>query len=539
MRAVIALWRVMVRRDALQLTLWILGNALMALVAIGGVNQSYGTLDQRRELLATVMANPVILLFRGLPSGPDHAPFVLFLILPFLVMIAAFMSSFLAVRHTRADEEEGRTELIGATPAARGSAFTATVLHGVVANLLTAVMIALAFIVGGLPVGGSFVAGAAVGAAGLSFLAIALLGAQLFSTSRGANTFGVAMIMITFLMCGFGNASGTPSADLTRMTSGPLAWFSPFGWAENTRPFADDDVRPILLCVGFAIVVGAVSAVLLHARDVGASFVPGRRGPQRASWALRGPTSMVWRFVRSGVLWWAVGSFFTGALATGLASVVGTAAKDNAALAKVLTSLTQGGSLVAGTVTIFMTMVGVLASCAVVQVMVRARQEEARGSVEPVWAAPVGRQRWLLGYVINAAVTIVIVCLAAVLGAAAGLAKSGPDAEAMRDAWIVVGGQAAAAGVFIVVAALLVILLPRASVAVSWALVLVAVVVGFFGPIFGLPQGFAHVSPIADAPTIGASGTDLRGLWWLLAVIVVGVAASLVLVRRRPLVPAG
>ena len=45
---------------------------------------SYGTQQDRQALLATAIANPVILLFRGLPSGADEGAFIAFLIFPFL-----------------------------------------------------------------------------------------------------------------------------------------------------------------------------------------------------------------------------------------------------------------------------------------------------------------------------------------------------------------------------------------------------------------------------------------------------------------------
>jgi hypothetical protein len=77
----------------------------------------------------------------------------------------------------------------------------------------------------------------------------------------------------TFVLAGAGNALGTPSADLTRMTSSALAWFSPFGWAENTRPFDTDDAWPLASVLATLVLLGG--AALLHARrDLGASFVP-------------------------------------------------------------------------------------------------------------------------------------------------------------------------------------------------------------------------------------------------------------------------
>ncbi|HOQ20793.1 MAG TPA: polyketide antibiotic transporter, partial [Microbacterium sp.] len=107
------------RRDALQVTVWVGGTAALAAAGYPGIRGSYGDEQERAGLLATVMANPVILLFRGLPSGADEAQMVSFLLLPWLLLLGALMGAFLAVRHARGDEEDGRLELVAATPAGR------------------------------------------------------------------------------------------------------------------------------------------------------------------------------------------------------------------------------------------------------------------------------------------------------------------------------------------------------------------------------------------------------------------------------------
>ncbi|PIJ42294.1 polyketide antibiotic transporter, partial [Leucobacter sp. OLES1] len=230
MPALMPLLRLRIRRDRVQLLLWIIATVLLAYSAQSGVSASYGSLAERKVLLQTVVANPVILLFRGLPSGPDDAAFMLFLILPWLAMMAAFMALFLAVRHTRGDEESGRAELIGATPAGRSAPLTATLIEGAGASVLLGVLVAAVTLALGLAPGGSLVAGAGTAAAGLVFLAVGLCAAQLMRTSRGANSLGVWVLLATFLASGIGNALGTPSADLQRIESSWLAWVSPFGW---------------------------------------------------------------------------------------------------------------------------------------------------------------------------------------------------------------------------------------------------------------------------------------------------------------------
>ncbi|WP_433676099.1 ABC transporter permease [Microbacterium gorillae] len=535
--AVRTLWAVQMRRDRLQLAVWILGNAAMAGLAVTGVAQSYGSEAERSTLLATAIANPVVLTFRGLPSGAGAAEFTGFLILPFLVMIAAFMSSFLAVRHTRAEEESGRAELVGATMASRGSALCATALHGFTANALTAAAVAVAFLASGLPLSGSVTAGVTTGAAGLVFLGVGLIAAQLFASSRGANALGVIVILASFLVGGVGNAIGSPNADLTRMESSVLAWFSPFGWAENVRPFADNDPGPFLPLVAAAAIGLLLAAALQSRRDVGASLLAPRRRRAQASGSLRGPVTLVGRLTRGSAIAWAVGAFLTGVLATSLASVVQDLGGSNPAIATILEAMSQSGDLRAGTVVIFFTVVGILASCCAVQLIARARQEEAHGTVEPLWAAAVGRRGWLASYLAVGVIAIAVVDGAAVLGALVGLARSGDDL--VREVWVGAAGQGAVAVAFLTITALVLVVLPRWTIGIGWSIVVLATIIGLFGPLFGLPDELTRLSPFSQVPTVTAGGVDGRGVIGIIATAAIALVLSVWLVRRRPLVTAG
>ena len=74
------------RRDWVQLVLWTVGTALLAYLSFVGVAESYATAQDRTSLLAAAFANPVILLFRGLPSGAGEGAFMVFLIFPWLAI---------------------------------------------------------------------------------------------------------------------------------------------------------------------------------------------------------------------------------------------------------------------------------------------------------------------------------------------------------------------------------------------------------------------------------------------------------------------
>ncbi|WP_368497009.1 ABC transporter permease [Herbiconiux sp. A18JL235] len=534
----ITLLALRLRRDAVQLALWIVGAAGLALLSVGGIASSYGTEQNRADLLATAIANPVVLLFRGLPSGAGEGAFAAFLILPFIALLAAFMSVFLAVRHTRADEEAGRAELLGVTRAGRLLPLAATAVHGLLANVVLAALVAVSLVATGLPVGGSLMTGAASGAVGLVFLGVGLVAAQVLPTPRAANAAAVWVLMTTFVLAGLGNALGAPSADLQSVESSGLTWVSPFGWAENTRPFADDSGLPVLLCLAVGVALGAIAAALQARRDVGASLVPERRGSSDAGTLLATPTALVWRLTWPAVVGWAVGGLLTGLLATTLSGVLQQAASQLPSVQAVIDALSAGGSLAQGAVVIFFTMLGILAACCAVQVVSRARHEEAHGTAEPVLAAAVTRMQWLAGYVVVAMVGILAVITAAVAGAALGLAgQSDPDWSLMGDVLVTAGGQMAAASVFLVLTALLLVLAPRLTVPVGWALVLVGAVLGLFGGLFGFPEWLVDLSPVAVSPTVGADGVELRGLGWLVVAALAGGAASFALMRRRESAP--
>ena len=479
----------------------------------------------------------MILLFRGLPSGSGDGEFIAFLIVPWLALLAALMSSFLAVRHTRGDEESGRAEIVAATPAARALPTLVTLLHGIGANILLGGLTALAFIAVGLDAGGSVVLGAAVGAVGVCFLGVGLVAAQLMRTSRGANSLAMAVLLGTFLLAGIGNALGTPSDDLTSMTSSWVAWLSPFAWAENTRPFSENALGPVVLTLGCALVLVIAAIALQTARDVGGAFVPERNGRVDASAALSSPTALAWRLTYPAVIAWAVGAAIVGLLATSLGGVIDTLGAENPAIENVLRQIAGAGSLREGVLVTFFTMVGIFAACFAVQTVARARQEETHGTAELLLSTPLSRVRWLGAFLLVGLLGVLIIAATAVAAAALGAGSDG--GELVEDAVVAGAGQALAGVVFLGITGLVFVVAPRATIGIGWSLVALATVLGLFGPLFGAPDWAVHLSPFATTPILSEGAVDARGGWWLLLAAVAAVAASLGLMRQRELATGG
>jgi ABC-2 type transport system permease protein len=174
-----------------------------------------------------------------------------------------------------------------------------------------------------------------------------------------------------------------------------------------------------------------------------------------------------------------------------------------------------------------------------VQTITRARQEETHGTAELVLATPTDRVRWLADFVVVGFAAIVIILAAGFGAASAGIAANDGDPDLYRSAMTVALGQVAAATVFLVVTALVFVVAPRWTIPVGWSLVLLAAVIGLFGPIFGMPDNLTWLSPVAAAPVPVADGLEVRGLWWLVGAIGVAGAAAFALMRRRELAGGG
>lgn len=533
------LWQ-RLRRDRLQLVLWIVGTALLAYSSITAVFDTYGEEQDRREILGVAIATRTILVFRGTPNGVDDGAFAFFLLFAWLALMGGLMSTFLAVRHTRQEEEQGRAEAVAATPAGRILPMTATVVHGVLANVALGLFIALALVANGLDAGGSFVWGIATTVSGVAFLAFGLFAAQLFRTSRGANGLSVTFVLAAYLLRGIGDAAGTPSDDLLHVTPAWPSRLSPIGYGQFTGAYVENDLTPLLIPLAFAAALIALVFGLQAVRDQGASLLAGRPGRASARPLLSSSFGLAWRLNTSVLLSWTAGAIATGLLATSLSSVIDQAATDAPQVLEVLrNAIGSDASIEEAFVAVFYGIVGILAACCAVQVGIRARQEEAHGSAELVLGTPMPRVRWLLEYWIVGVIVIVVVLAAAALAGIAG-AGSAADPESLIPIVLeAAAAQLPACLVFLGLTLLVFAFLPRATIPIGWTTVGVAAILGTWGPILQVPEWLVDLSPFAHSPVPSGGEADWTGGFWMLGIGLAAAAMAVWSMRRRELASGG
>ncbi|RKR86355.1 ABC-2 type transport system permease protein [Micromonospora pisi] len=533
------LTRLALRRDRLQLPVWILSTTLLAAFSISATNEQYPTDADRIAILRTAVDTPALLMFRAAPTGASSGAMAMFQILAFLAVLAAFMSTLAVVRHTRQNEETGRTEMIGATVVGRLAGLTAALLVTVIANAVLAVLLALTLVGYGEPAPGAVAAGLAVGAAGLVFAAVAAVAAQITQTARGANGIAAAAIGAAYLLRGLGDAFGEVQPAGYTITSAWPSWLSPIGWTSQVRPFTGDRWWVLGLSLVFLVAgVGAAFVLTTH-RDVGQGLIAARPGPATAAPTLLSPLGLAWRLQRGTLLGWAVTVTVLSLAIGSIGNAVEQGFADNERAAETIGSLSGAdgaGSLVDSFMAAMMAIIGAMVAGYLVQALLRLRTEEASGRAEAVLATATSRSRWLGSHLF--VVVAGALALLGLAGLSVGLvygASTGRVGEQVVDlsraalvqlpsALILAGFAVAAFG-----------LVPRLAVGLGWLGFTLSLVLGQLGGLLGLPEAVRDISPFSHVPALPAAEAAVTPLLVMSAVALALAVAGLVLFRRRNL----
>jgi ABC-2 type transport system permease protein len=307
------LTRLILRRDRIRLLVWIAALAVTVISTAQAFQGLYPDPRQLAQFTAGIRGNPAFVAINGPAYNLDTiGGLTAWRIVGISAILVALMSLFHIGRHTRAEEESGRAELLRAAPVGRYAGPVAALVTIVAAQLLLGAIVAGGLIGLGLPSGGSIALGAAIAAAGWVFAGITLFAAQLAESSRTVSGIAGAAIGAAFVLRAAGDVG-----------DGTLSWLSPIGWAQSVRPFANERWWVLGLSVGFGLLAVAGAFVLASRRDVAGGVVRPRPGPADAPRGLSGPLGLAIRLQRGTTVAWSVGVFLGGLAIGSVANSVG------------------------------------------------------------------------------------------------------------------------------------------------------------------------------------------------------------------------
>jgi len=531
-----ALTRLALRRDRIQLPVWILGLTLLQVSQAASIAGVFTTEAERARQAAIEAGQAVSLLFNGPALGTSLGAIITVETSFLAIVMIPIMSSMAVVRHTRQNEETGRAEMLGATVIGRYASLTAAVLVAIGANLVLAALFLAVLVSNDLPVSSSLLAALSAAAAGISFAGIAAVTAQIAESSRAANGLALAVLGVAFLLRGVGDTLADVTADGVRALSAWPSWLSPVGWAQQTRPFDEDRWWVLALpAVLFVVLVGVAFTLTRH-RDFGSGMLPTRPGPAEAPKSLLSPVGLAWRLQRGVLIAWAAGVAILGVTMGMIADAADQILSASDQIRESFEQMSGGAPLTDTFFAVMATFAGISVAGYAVQSLLRLRSEESSGRVEPLLATAVSRPAWMASHIACAlAGTVGLLLLFGVTTAVGyGLVISdfgdfgrilGAAAVQMPAALVLGGFVVAVFG-----------LLPRYATGVSWAVLAVCVVLGWVGELLQLPQSVLDLSPFGHIPAVPAEDVTAMPVIALTTLAVVLALVGLVSFRRRDLV---
>jgi len=517
----VGMLRLYLRRDRVVLPLWVLLLSLpLATVYVGSIEKVYPDQAARAGFAASIMASPAQRALYGQIYNDSLGATGIWKAGMFHLLIAVAVI-LTVIRHTRADEETGRAELIDSTAVGRYASLTAALLLSFGASVITGAVGAAGLLTTSVPPSGSLAFGAALACSGLVFTAVAAVAAQLSSSARFARGAAFAVLATAFTLRAVGDAG-----------SGTLSWLSPLGWSLQVRPYAGDRWWVLLLHLATTMLPTALAYRLLAGRDVGAGLIAERPGPATASPMLRGALGLAWRLDRGALLLWTVGLCLYGLLIGSVVHGIGDELGGGTAQ-DIVEHMGGTGALEQAFVAVAFCMLGMMAAAFAISLILRPHQEEAGQRAETVLGGAVGRSRWLAGHLAIALIGSAVAMLIA--GAAAGLTYGVAAHDIGGKLSMVVATAAVQLPAVWLSAAVTVALFglaPRFS-PVAWGVLVGFVALYLIGSLSGFPQWLLDLEPFAHIPRVTGGAFTPVPLLWLLVIDAALIALGMAAFRRR------
>jgi ABC-2 type transport system permease protein len=520
-----ALVRLALRRDRVLMPVWVAVFAVMATFSAAATADLYPTVESRVQVAETANRSPSLVALYGRIYAPDSLGAVaMWKMAGTGAIMVAVLGLIMAVRHTRAEEENGRLELVGAAAVGRFAALTAALIVALITNGALGLFTAAGLTAAGLPAAGSLAFGLSWASVGIVFATIGLVAAQVTRSARLATGIGSAMLGLVYLLRAIGDSS--PGNALVA-----LSWLSPIGWGQRVQAYAGERWWVLLLMLGAAAALTGVAYLLVARRDLGSGLLPDRAGRAAAAPSLRSPLALAWRLQKGTLLGWSFGLLVLGAVFGSMASNV-EGFFDDPDMKEMIARL--GGTQVISDAFLAaeLSIMGVVASAYGIQAAMRLRAEESAPHAESLLATAITRLRWAASHVVVAlAGTTVVLVVAGLAAGGAHAAQTGDAAQVGRVLGAALA-QAPAAWVLVGIVVLAFGLAPRFTAA-GWAFLVGFFLLGELGPLLELDQWILDLSPYSHVPRLPGAELTIAPLLGLVIVAAALVAAGLAAFRRR------
>ena len=514
--------RLFLRRDRIVLPLWVLVFGLAPALYVKSIADLYTTDAARAEFAATTSASPAEIAMYGPIFNSSLGQVGLWKAGMYftLIGIAVILT---VIRHTRAEEESGRSELLDSTSVGRYSGLTAALLLAFGASAVIGIICTAALLATGLAVGGSVAFGAALAGSGFVFTGVAAVAAQLSTSARLARGIALATLGTTYALRAVGDAG-----------SGTLSWLSPQGWSLQVRPFADERWWVLPLHVMATVALTGTAYALLVRRDVGAGMIAERPGAPVASPTLGGPLGLAWRMQRGTLAAWTAGLSIYGVLIGSAADSISSQLGDSETIRDIITRFGGTDVLEDAFVAYGFGMLAIAGAAYAISAALRLHAEESAQHSEALLAGAVGRVRWAGSHIVFALLGPAFAMLVA--GVLGGVAYGAAVGDLGKVSGVVAGALVQIPAIWLLAGVTVALfgLVPKYT-PVAWGVLAAFGLIFMIGSIIDAPQWIRDLEPFSHLPKLPGGAFTATPVVAITGIAVALLAVGLVALRRRDL----
>ena len=516
--------KLMMRRERVISTLWVLCLLLFSIALAGAMGDMFD--ETARQSLAETLQNPGMIALMGPVYGADNytegAMYSNTMALWVILAVAA-MNILLVVRHTRADEEKGRAEVVRSLPTGRLAIPGAALLSALIVNIILAVLTGLGISmlgIGSMGFKGSMLYGVMLGLSGMFFAAVAALFSELSVSSRGAAGYSFFALGLLYVV----RAAGDAGNELVSL-------ISPLGLILRCRVFTEDHWWPVSILLLETAVLSVTALILRSARDIEQGYIAARPGRSEAPGSMLSPGGFAFRLLRNWMIAWLIIMFALSASYGSILADIETFVEDSEFYQMVI-GYNSSYSITEMFTSTINTIASLVCIIPLLTIVLRLRGEEKEGRAENVLARSVSRVKYMSGYVISAYVISVLLQMATALGlfAASSAVLEQPVALGylikanivfLPALWVMIGMAVALIGI-----------LPKASNAI-WAYFAFSFFTQFIGRMLDLPGWLPKLSPLGYTPQLPVDEINAMSLAVLAVIAAALTAAGFIAFRRR------
>jgi len=503
--------KLVLRRERVNSTLWILLTAILSAFIVIGIEGALSNMSTFE--LVNMLSNPAMVAMMGPVTGTSFGALYSTMMLLFTAIAVCVMNVLFIVRHTRADEEKGRYEVLRSLPIGRIANLNAAMLSAVIINTLLAALTGLAlFAAGGgrMDFSGAMLFGALLGVIGLFFAVLTAMFAQVFANARKVSGYSFMALGVFYLMRAIGDVSFEP-----------LSLLSPLGLVSQAEPFAGNHIWPIFALLPALAIILLLAYRFNFIRDMDQGLIADKKGPAHGGLLVKSVCGFTLKLLLPSLLIGAISVFILGASYGFVMGDVEMFVEANEFYRQLLLWIDDISLPILFVGFINFTSV-MMALIPMLLYVLRIRAEEKEGRSELIVASSVNRFKYFGGFIVVAFVSSVVFQTLIAIGLwSSAIMVIDPNDFPLN--YVLIGNLVYIPALLVIVglAVFLVGVLPKLT-GLIWAVYGASLFIGLFGRMDILPDWTNNLTPFGFIPQY-----PMEEIQWLPLVILLCISLLL------------